>query len=313
MGRGDRRLRDPIHREGRDPCSDTSRSGHASSETDERRLSSGPGAGNLSQQAGAGGASPACGSARRDAPSEVADLRGIAPTDKPRRGITRSVESDERTVSNSDVPVQCVQRGERCGRPTEIVEVARKSRNESRAGSAMREVGLRLTLLILARDASDVSLEDRLSITAPFAALDGSQLLREFVDAATDLLAICPWRKVCDQPADLLRLQSPAVAQQHHCAAAWRHRGEQVARQLGALGADDDFVWRSSRVDSPAHEFERCGRFALAAAKFSARLVSHGSEHVATNLVVIKFAFSVGQRSENPEPGAGVDVVDLVG
>src|SRR2546421_7917548 len=102
--------------------------------------------------------------------------------------------------------------------------------DEVGAVAAMRQVLSRLALLVGIGEPRGVRLQNWRSVRAPFAALDQAEFRGQLVDAAGDLLPVCPRRKALDEPADLPRLQSPAIAEEHYRASPRRKAGQHVAR-----------------------------------------------------------------------------------
>ncbi len=184
--------------------------------------------------------------------------------------------------------------------------------HERRAVAAVGEVSLRLKPLLLVGEAGGISLEDRLAVGAPPTRLERSQLLGELVDAARDLLAIRARRKTGNQTADLFRLEPPAVAQQHHRAPPRRQRDQQVAGHRRVLGRRGAILGRVGLVGDRPDELERSGRLPSPPTQLLACLVGDRGEHVAADLLVAEPLVPGGQRPQRPDPGAGVDVLELV-
>ncbi len=267
---------------------------------------------NFAKHAGAGHPGAARPAGRHALRQALLGRRGPA-RDQAAGRVADPVAELEQAIGVRDLAIDAVDRADRHRRSAEVVQMAGEPGDEVRAIAAVRQVRAGLALLVGRRETADQRPQQRLAVSAPLAPLERPHALGQLGNAAGDLLAVGPGREPIDQRAHLPRLEPPAVAQQHHGPSPRRQRGEQVSSDPRLLAAAGKLVGRLGRIGDAADQLQRGSRLAPPPAQLLAGLVGDRGEHIAADLVVAEPPGAARQRAQGPDPGAGVDVVDLLG
>ena len=178
---------------------------------------------------------------------------------------------------------------------------------------AVGEVVLRLSILLRIGETRGVGLQQRLPITTPLPRLDQAHALREVVDAARDLLSVRARRQALDQPTHLARLQAPAVAEHHHRTTPRRQGDEELSSDAAFLCRNGLLLRRGRNgVQNLRGLVDRRRRAPAAAPELLARLMGDRSQDVLADLLIRQVRLPPCERSKRPNPGARVDVLDLL-
>src|SRR4051812_19789579 len=192
------------------------------------------------------------------------------------------------------------------------METSAELGDEVGAVAAVRQVLSCLAPLVGIGEPRRVCLQHGLPVRAPLAALNQAELRGQLVDAARYLLPVGPRRETLDEPADLPRLQPPAIAEEHYRASPRRKRGEEVAGDPGFLELCRPLVRKRAVVGDGMDGLERCGGSPAPSSQFLTGMVGDGRQQVSADLVVAELVLPSFQGAQRAQPSVAIDVLDRI-